>query len=141
MDGGFVRVIGKGDKERLVPVGDVAVDWLDRWIDGSAARRCWRSPTSSRSAAARSSSATRAPARPAAGVGRGQARGLDGGPGRARQPAHAAPFVRDPPARGRRRPAGRPGVARPCEYLHDPAVHAPDRRTDPGRLPRAHPRA
>jgi integrase/recombinase XerD len=31
-DGGFVRVIGKGDKERLVPVGDIAFDWLDRWI-------------------------------------------------------------------------------------------------------------
>jgi integrase/recombinase XerD len=33
-DGAFVRVIGKGDKERLVPVGDVALDWLNRWIDG-----------------------------------------------------------------------------------------------------------
>jgi integrase/recombinase XerD len=34
VDGAFVRVIGKGDKERLVPVGDVALDWLDRWIRG-----------------------------------------------------------------------------------------------------------
>jgi integrase/recombinase XerD len=32
LDGGFVRVIGKGDKERLVPVGDVALDWLASWI-------------------------------------------------------------------------------------------------------------
>jgi integrase/recombinase XerD len=32
MDAGFVRVIGKGDRERVVPVGDVAVDWLGRYI-------------------------------------------------------------------------------------------------------------
>jgi integrase/recombinase XerD len=32
VDGGFVRVIGKGDRERLVPVGDVALDWLNRWL-------------------------------------------------------------------------------------------------------------
>lgn len=35
--GGFVRVIGKGDRERLVPVGDIALDWLSRWIDGPRA--------------------------------------------------------------------------------------------------------
>jgi integrase/recombinase XerD len=33
LDGGFVRVIGKGDRERLVPVGDVALDWLGRWLE------------------------------------------------------------------------------------------------------------
>jgi integrase/recombinase XerD len=33
LDGGYVRVIGKGDRERLVPVGDIALDWLGRWID------------------------------------------------------------------------------------------------------------
>lgn len=33
-DGGFVRVIGKGDKERLVPVGDIALDVLAEWIAG-----------------------------------------------------------------------------------------------------------
>ncbi|MEO8461887.1 MAG: tyrosine-type recombinase/integrase, partial [Chloroflexota bacterium] len=33
-DGGFVRVIGKGDKERLVPVGDIALSVLGQWIAG-----------------------------------------------------------------------------------------------------------
>ncbi len=28
-----VRVVGKGDRERLVPVGEVALDWLRRYID------------------------------------------------------------------------------------------------------------
>ena len=31
-DTGFVRVIGKGDKERIVPVGDVALEWLGRYL-------------------------------------------------------------------------------------------------------------
>jgi integrase/recombinase XerD len=31
--GAFVRVIGKGDKERLVPVGDVALEALGRYLD------------------------------------------------------------------------------------------------------------
>jgi integrase/recombinase XerD len=38
LDGAFVRVVGKGDKERLVPVGDVALDWLRAWIDGPRTR-------------------------------------------------------------------------------------------------------
>jgi integrase/recombinase XerD len=33
LDGGYVRVVGKGDRERLVPVGDVALDWLRRWLE------------------------------------------------------------------------------------------------------------
>ena len=28
----FLRVIGKGDKERLVPLGDTAADWNDRYL-------------------------------------------------------------------------------------------------------------
>ncbi len=30
---GVLRVIGKGDKERLVPMGDEAVEWINRYID------------------------------------------------------------------------------------------------------------
>ncbi len=32
LEAGFVRVIGKGDKERLVPLGDVARAWLERYL-------------------------------------------------------------------------------------------------------------
>ena len=32
LDGGFVRVIGKGDRERMVPIGDVALAWLARYL-------------------------------------------------------------------------------------------------------------
>ena len=38
-DGGFVRVIGKGDRERLVPVGDVALAWLRRYAEAVRRRR------------------------------------------------------------------------------------------------------
>jgi integrase/recombinase XerD len=32
LEGAFVRVVGKGDRERLVPVGDVALEWLARYL-------------------------------------------------------------------------------------------------------------
>ena len=37
LDGAFVRVIGKGDRERLVPVGEVALDAVRAWLDGGRA--------------------------------------------------------------------------------------------------------
>ena len=37
LDGASARVVGKGDRERVVPVGEVAVDWLRRWIEGPRA--------------------------------------------------------------------------------------------------------
>ena len=37
LDGAFVRVIGKGDKERLVPIGEVSIDHLSDWIVGPRA--------------------------------------------------------------------------------------------------------
>jgi integrase/recombinase XerD len=35
LDGAFVRVIGKGDRERLVPVGEVALEAIRAWLDGA----------------------------------------------------------------------------------------------------------
>lgn len=32
---GCVRIIGKGDKERLVPVGEEAMDWTERYLNGA----------------------------------------------------------------------------------------------------------
>ena len=32
---GFVRVTGKGNKERLVPVGEQAMDWLEQYMTGA----------------------------------------------------------------------------------------------------------
>ncbi|HLW04726.1 MAG TPA: site-specific tyrosine recombinase XerD [Azoarcus sp.] len=29
---GLVRIVGKGDKERLVPLGDIAMEWLERYL-------------------------------------------------------------------------------------------------------------
>jgi integrase/recombinase XerD len=37
LDGAYVRVIGKGDKERLVPIGEVSTDHLDAWLEGPRA--------------------------------------------------------------------------------------------------------
>jgi integrase/recombinase XerD len=38
LDAGVVRVTGKGSKERLVPLGEEAVDWVQRYIGDARAR-------------------------------------------------------------------------------------------------------
>ncbi|MGZ8257023.1 MAG: site-specific tyrosine recombinase XerD [Gallionella sp.] len=35
LNGGLVRVMGKGSKERVVPLGEVALDWLTRYLADS----------------------------------------------------------------------------------------------------------
>jgi integrase/recombinase XerD len=37
LDGAFVRVVGKGDRERLVPVGEIALDAIRAWLAGPRA--------------------------------------------------------------------------------------------------------
>ncbi len=68
---GWVRVIGKGDRERMVPVGDVALEWIGRYL--AWPRAAWLAAAGSgeqrRDAAVRD--AARRPPRPADGVGGG----------------------------------------------------------------------
>jgi integrase/recombinase XerD len=33
-DEGFIRIIGKGNKERLVPIGEMAIDAINEYLDG-----------------------------------------------------------------------------------------------------------
>jgi integrase/recombinase XerD len=33
-DGAWMRVVGKGSRERLVPIGDEALAWLEQWLSG-----------------------------------------------------------------------------------------------------------
>lgn len=35
LDAGVVRVLGKGSKERLVPLGEEAITWIKRYLDGA----------------------------------------------------------------------------------------------------------
>ena len=38
MEAGYLRVMGKGSKERLVPIGEAACDWLARYIESARPR-------------------------------------------------------------------------------------------------------
>jgi integrase/recombinase XerD len=42
---GVVRVTGKGNKERLVPLGEEALDWLQRYLDEARPELCRGRPT------------------------------------------------------------------------------------------------
>ena len=102
IEAAFVRVIGKGDRERLVPVGDVALGVLGRWIAGPrAALLAMGHVQPVRGGPLFLGDRGRRLARQQAWatVKRAAARRRPGRPG---EPAHPAPFVCDAPARGRR---------------------------------------
>ena len=45
LDDGSVRVLGKGSRERIVPLGDVAATWLARYLDGARGKLRGRRPS------------------------------------------------------------------------------------------------
>ena len=115
----LVRALGKGSKERLVPLGRPAVDALRRYI-AMGRPHLDRRNRPELFLNARGGPLTRAGCLPDPAPPR-----REGGPrAAARPPAPPPPLVRDPPARGRRRPTQRPGDAGPRRPLHDRALHA-----------------
>ena len=105
-----VRVLGKGSKMRIVPVGRHAIEALTRWLKE-------RTTLAER----RIEAAVRRRARRAADSARGPAAhrwlGATPGTGTARAPAHVPSLVCDASARIEPGPARRAGTARPREHL------------------------
>ncbi len=127
LDARIVRTIGKGGKERIVPVGRAAVDALRRYLSrGRPFLDARHRPELFLNA--RGGALTRAGAflilRRACREGRPRA-----GP---RAPAPPPPLVRHAPARGRRRPAQRAGDAGACGSVDDRALHPRHRPKAPG---------
>ena len=122
VEGGLVRCVGKGDKERVVPMGGAAAAAVSRYVaDGRRTLlRGRRRPELILNA--RGGPLTRQgfthPA-PRAGASR-HARG--------RKRAHVPALVRDAPPGRRRRPAQRPGDARARQCGDHAVVHSRDRR-------------
>ncbi len=56
---GVVRIVGKGNKERLVPLGEQAVDWIERYLANSRADLLKQKQSDSVFVTARGSSMTR----------------------------------------------------------------------------------
>ena len=115
---GMVRVLGKGEKTRIVPVGSVAVDVLKKWL-------------LERATLAKPEEKALFVARGGKRLGRRavQTRVASVGAAPGTQHARVSPpfpaLFRDAPAGIQSRAAGRPGAARPRRYLHDPGLYPP----------------
>ena len=133
---GEIRVLGKGRKERIGLLGRPARAALDRLPRGRPARPARAPRAAAIDAAARRDlpePPRRAARRPRPALPARSAVRARRAAGR-RLAAHAAPLVRDAPARRRRGPARRPGAARSREPRDDPDLHARLARSPAGRL-------
>ena len=130
LDAGFINVIGKGNKERVVPVGKMAVAALNRYLEAGRpklvhaeiAGECFFDPARH---AVRSRDALAAHQKPRP-------------PRRSRaqhHAAHAAAQFCDASAGARRGPAGDSGTARPREHQHDGDLYARHRQPAAGHPP------
>ena len=136
-DHASVRLHGKGDKMRVVPLGRRARAALQNWIDVHRPRLLRSSPSGGRPEAAIFLSAGPAPRPPERVAPRQGGRAARGSPGDlAPRPA---PFFRHPHAGRRSRPARGAGDARPRIDPDDGDLHPPRRGARARRAPDASP--
>ena len=112
-----LRVIGKGSRERVLPIGRMAVEWLHKWLK---VRPCWP-VTRGRHCSSPSAGSGSRPARYRSGS-------TAGATSRLSMPTctpQAAPQLRHPHAGILRRPAGGAGAAGACGSLHHPDLYPP----------------
>ena len=126
LDGALVRAFGKGRKERIVPLGPARP--RGRWRPGSApggrptlAPERWARRGD---AEARVPQPAGRPADPPGGVGGGRASTATRWAWATGSAPRAAPLLRHPHARPRRRHPGRAGAARPRLDQHHADLHA-----------------
>ena len=134
LDAGFINVIGKGNKERVVPLGRKAVAALERYL--SAGRPQLVTP---RSPASVFLTRRGTPFAPVTLWLRIKQRVRRAGIAAQRDPAHAAAQLRDPSAGAWRRLARHPGTARPCQHQHDGGLYARRRAASARSAPQVSP--
>ncbi len=130
LDAGFINVIGKGNKERVVPVGKKAVEALNRFIEvGRPKLVTPKSPANVFLTQARHA------VRGGDAVAAHQKSRPPRGRGAQHHAAHAAAQLCDASAGARRGFARDPGIARPREHQHDGDLHARHRQPAAGNPP------
>ncbi len=121
LDAGVVRVIGKGSKERLVPLGDEAVDWIERYLAKARPELAGTAKRRSRVPDARGKGRSTRQAFWALIKRYALRAGIAAGGVVA---ARAAARVRDASAQSRRGSARRAAPARPRRHHDDDDLHA-----------------
>ena len=120
LDEGYLTCIGKGDKQRIVPVGQEAIDWLRRYMQDGRPTLLKKRTSPWLFVNARDGG-------PLSRVGFWKvlkAYGREAGITRDLSPHVAAAFVRDAPSRARRRPARDSAHARARRPVDDPDLYA-----------------
>jgi site-specific recombinase XerD len=134
LDMGVLRVMGKGSKERLVPIGEEALDWVVRYLRGARVELL----DGQQSAALFVTRRCQAMSRQAFWL-RLRQHAMRAGIGGTVSAARAAARLRHPPAQPRRRPARGAAPARPRRHLDHPDLHPRGTRTSATTAPSAPP--